>query len=173
MSTFTLGLDLGQRKDYTALSILERTTRGRRDFVVNAYRRSDEEIDLPEDEPVVYHLRHLERFRLGTSYPAIVERVKALVTAPELAGETDLVVDATGVGAPVLDMLRAAGIPGIIAVTITGGDQVARPSYDEYRVPKRDLVSTVQVVLQTKRLRFAKGLREGEVLERELMNFRA
>ncbi len=48
---YTVGLDLGQAKDYTALCVLERHG---------------------EAEQAVFHARHLERFPLGTSYPAIV-----------------------------------------------------------------------------------------------------
>ncbi len=51
MSDFILGLDLGQAQDYTALGILER----------DGSSKGDRE----------YQLRHLDRFPLGTSYPAI------------------------------------------------------------------------------------------------------
>ena len=46
-------------------------------------------------------------------------------------GQCELVVDATGVGAPVVDMLRAAGLGcDISSVTITGGEkETARPGY--------------------------------------------
>lgn len=117
-----------------------------------------------------YHLRHLERFRLGTPYPAVVERVRELMRTEILAGQTSLVVDATGVGAPVVGLLRQA-CDAVNSITITGGDTVGREASD-YRVPKRDLVSTVQVLLQTERLRIASGLPEAETLMKELLNFR-
>ena len=41
-----------------------------------------------------------------------------------------------------------------------------------YRVPKRDLVSAAQVLLQSGRLKIASGLPEAETLKRELLNFR-
>ena len=75
MIDFIVGLDLGQAADYTALTILER---GAAD---------------------VFHLRHIERPRLGTPYPAIVARVKELTETAPLAGRCVVVVDATGVGA--------------------------------------------------------------------------
>lgn len=43
----------------------------------------------------------------------------------------------------------------------------------ERRVPKRDVASTIAVLLQTGRLRIARGLKESETLLRELLNFRA
>ena len=79
-------------------------------------------------------------------------------------------VDQTGVGRPVVDMLRGAGLKPI-AITITGGDSVTREG-GAVRVPKRDLVSTVQVLLQSKRLKIARGLKEAQTLTDELLAFK-
>jgi hypothetical protein len=66
------------------------------------------------------------------------------------------VVDATGVGAPVVDLLRAAGIgERLVAVTITGSDDVTRGPGGDWRVPKRDLVTGLQVMLQSGELGIA------------------
>ena len=94
----------------------------------------------PPAESPIYHLRHLKRFRLGTSYPAVVERVGEMLAGPPLWGCRQLVVDGTGVGAPVVDMFRQKGLVPI-AITITGGDTVTGER-GNYRVPKRYLVST-------------------------------
>ena len=150
MIRFYLGLDLGQVSDYTALAIVE---------------------DIRGAAPPVLHLRHLERLTLGTSYPDMARHVKALLTTTELAGKTVCVVDATGVGRPVVDMLREAEVQPLTAVTITGGD-VASHDGGDWRVPKRDLVSTLQVLLQNETLKIAKGLVLAEVLVREMQNFR-
>jgi hypothetical protein len=59
------------------------------------------------------------------------------------------------------------------AITIHGGSTVSvDPHRRGFRVPKRDLVSAVQVLLQTRRLRIAEGLPEADTLKRELLNFR-
>lgn len=151
MADFILGLDLGQAKDYTAIGVLERHS--------NSW------------EPTAYHLRHLERPRLGTSYPAIVQRVAELLDAYPLYGCTALVVDATGVGAPVVDLLRQADLSPI-ALTITAGDAaVTRGS--AWRVPKRELVSNLQVLFQSGRLKIAEAIPDAPVLVRELLAFRA
>ena len=115
-----MGLDLDQSQDYTALCVAER-------------------VEAPTGKPH-YHLRHLERFRLGTSYPEVVERVGEMLAGPPLWGCSQLVVDGTGVGAPVVDMFRQKGLAPI-AITITGGDTVTGDG-GNYRVPKRYLVST-------------------------------
>lgn len=160
MADYYMGLDLGQAQDYTALAVVERV------------EVPTEEHDRYGELKTVahYHLRHLERFRLGTPYPAVVERVRELMRTEILAGRTSLVVDATGVGAPVVDLLRQT-CDAVNSITITGGDAVGRDGSD-YRVPKRDLASTVQVLLQTGRLRIAPALPEAETLMKELLNFR-
>ena len=154
MTRYFLGLDLGQSQDYTALVVAEQVPAvGVRSSVVYQY-----------------HLRHLERLKLGTPYPEVAERVKALLASPALKGCSRLVVDSTGVGMPVLDMLRQHGLSPI-GITITGGD-LASHEGTKWRVPKRDLVSTMQVLLQTQRLKVAEGLPDAAVLVEELLNFR-
>src|SRR5690606_27450345 len=136
---YLVGVDLGQAHDYTAVTILERIT------------LPTEDGDWGRAEPeVLYKARHLERFDLGTPYPAQVDRIRRLVTATRqlfnpVTGEpayTRLVVDQTGVGRPVVDMLSAAGLD-LTAVTIHGGDQTIKDGRS-YRVPKRELVSVLQ-----------------------------
>lgn len=148
---YLLGLDLGQAADYTALAVLEKTP----GEAGSAAR---------------YDCRHLERLKLGTPYPAVAEHVEAMLATPELRGHTALVVDATGVGRPVVDMLKRLNLRPV-PITITGGDKATR---DEggWRVPKRDLVSVVQVLLQTERLRFAAALPAVPTLVQELLAFR-
>ena len=167
--SFFLGLDLGQVSDYTALAIIEKvkpptpvaSTTGNRKAVAADERSAKDR----------FLLRHLERLRLGTPYPDVARHVTDLLKTPELAGKTQCVVDATGVGRPVVDMLREARVKPLVAVTITGGDTATRDG-SGYRVPKRDLVSTLQVVLQNDRLKIARDLPLAEVLVREMQNFR-
>jgi hypothetical protein len=88
-----------------------------------------------------------------------------LNTKPRLA------VDETGVGSPVVDLFRQAKLPvELFPVHITGG---ATENYDKgvYYVPKRDLVSVVQVALQTDKLKIANSLPEAATLVRELQDF--
>ena len=137
-----------------------------------------EERVVPAETCVEFHLRHLERPELGTPYPRIVERVCALLSRPPLSGpqaETTLIVDATGVGRPVIDLLRARDLPGaLVPITITGADSVTRDDHGrEWRVPKRDLVGVLQVLLQTGRLKVAEGLPLGATLAAEMLNFKA
>jgi hypothetical protein len=149
---FYVGLDLGQQSDYTAVAITEKVP------------------PSGTDDPEL-HVRWLERFR-DVLYPDVAERVGRLMDAPQLRGEAALAVDATGVGAAVVDMLRKSGLT-FDAVTITGGDTESHgATYSHWRVPKRDLIGGLQVLLQSGRLRVASQLEHAETLKRELLNFR-
>jgi hypothetical protein len=145
---YVVGLDLGQAQDYTAVAVVQRS----------AARHG------------VVQVRHVERFPLRTPYPAIVTRMEQLVATPPLRGQASLVVDATGVGTAVIDLLSQAKLSPI-AITITGGDKVHRESRNRYGVPKRELVGCLQVLLQTGRLKIASALPEAEVLVKELLAF--
>ena len=59
---------------------------------------------------------------MGTPYPEVVERVAQITRSGELREQCNLMVDATGVGRPVVDMLRRADLGcWILPVMITGG----------------------------------------------------
>lgn len=155
MSAFIAGLDLGQAHDYTALIVAERVDRG--------------------EEAAAYDVAHIDRIR-EARYPAIVAHTAAVVAAlreRQPWPEPTLVVDYTGVGRPVADLLVEAnlGVP-LKLVTITGGETAALGERGEWRVPKRDLASVVQVLLQAGRLRIAASLPLARVLTEELINFR-
>jgi hypothetical protein len=178
--SYMVGLDLGQAGDFTALSVLERT-------------RPADPFDSPAEAlyvgqlwsgielaPVAapgrkrernYAVRHLERFPLGTSYPAICARVVELFAEPPLKDQT-LIVDETGVGRAVVDMIRRARPRASIRpITITAGHAV-QPEGAGWHVPKKELVSVLQVLLQSRRLQVARSLPLSSVLVKELENFR-
>ena len=124
------------------------------------------------------YLRHLERYELGTPYPEVIQRVIRLLTRPPIRYHLDrtrLIVDATGVGRPVVDSFRAQGVHPV-SILIHGGDrvrqEVAGIGNITLRVPKRDLVAAVQTTLQSRRLQIAAGLPLADVLRKELLNFR-
>ena len=177
MHSYFIGVDLGQLSDYTAITVLQRLEQRTPQPAMrpptprmggSAYNARPDLVTATE-----YHLRHLERLPLGTPYTAVAARVKALQDSGALAASKSTVVaDTTGVGLPVFEMMQAAGVANLYGVTIHSGDAVSRDGRI-YRVPKRDLVSTVQVLLQRGVLKFAEGLEDGAVLRAELQNFKA
>ncbi len=122
----------------------------------------------------IFHCRHLHRWKLRTSYPAIVAESVAVANDPKLRGrdrQPVLAVDATGVGAPVIDLFKRATLHAKLEpVQIVGGATVSK-EHGLNRVPKRDLVSVVQVALQNGRLRIAEKLPDVVTLTKELQNF--
>ncbi len=155
--TFFCGLDLAQSADYSALVILER-----RGFSPQNYS---------------FDCRHIHRWQLRTGYPQIVadtvrwmnsEAVnKGVLSRPTLA------VDATGCGAPVIDLLKAEKLHArLVPILITGGDSTTRDG-DTFRVPKRDLVAGVSIALQNGRLKYSDKLALTATLIAELQNFKA
>lgn len=157
---FCAGLDIGKLADYTALALLEI------DMPVTWQASGQAVFERP-----TYLCRGLLRYDLGTSYPDMVTATRrALARMGGLGYQGWLVVDATGVGEPVVDMLYRAGLAPI-AIKITGGSVATRdPTFTAYNVPKRDLVAAVQVTLGQRRLRvYPSPMRE--VLLSELQAF--
>jgi hypothetical protein len=137
-----IGVDLGKRRDHTAIVIVE----------------------LAGDKLLV---RHLERVPLGTPYTGVVTRVTEIVYG---MGDCAVVVDGTGVGEPVVDALRRAGLGcEITALTITSGEKQSRGGA-RCSVPKQDLIAGVQLALEKGRLRVARRLSEAGALVKEMMS---
>lgn len=153
---FYIGVDLGQRCDFTALSVVEREE-GYRAWMEPLYKGLT--------------VRFLERMALGTPYTAVARRVEEMVR--KLEGKCAVAVDATGLGAPVVDMLRDARMAcELWPIVITGGEK-ANQHDGRWYVPKRDLIGGLQLLLEKEDLRIAKKLKETGALVRELVDMRA
>jgi hypothetical protein len=81
------------------------------------------------------------------------------------------VIDGTGVGRGVVDMFRTSRdqVCRIVPVLITAGNKAAQEN-GYWHVPKKDLVSAVQILLQTGRLKIA-DVPERATLLAELQGF--
>lgn len=155
-----IGLDLGQSKDYSAIAFIECN----RLLPFNA----DEEI-------TALNVLHLERWKRRTSYPQIVadtvKMINGLKKFQSPDGKPVLAIDATGVGAPVVDLFKRETIKAELKpIQIVGGATVSE-EFGVTRVPKRDLVSVVQVALQNRILHIAERLPAASLLRTELENF--
>lgn len=195
---YYLSLDLGQARDYSALAIIEEQLYVGAAWANEVLYQQDYERGLsagwvspaaltphqvgialryshdygrPAEVPL--QVRHLQRFPLGTKYTDVVGQVAQVVrSGPLREMPAVLLVDKTGVGAAVLDSFTHAGI-GAVAITLHGGAAVSRdPQRAGYRVPKRDLVTVAQVLLQNGRLKVAASLPEAETLRKELLGFK-
>jgi hypothetical protein len=104
-----------------------------------------------------------------------VAHVVALLRTPPLPGAV-LMVDATGVGKAVVDML-ADGLNSratctCYPVTIAAGHAPTIGEGGGLQVPKKELVGVLPVLLQTRRLQVARMLSDANLLLQELENFR-
>lgn len=130
-----IGVDIGQVTDPTAITIMQRKDRNELRCV------------------------WAERIPLGTPYHQIIARVaehKAKIIDAHLS-KPIIVWDETGVGRPVVEQAKA-GIRGVrhIGITITGG---ANPSFNKgWHIPKRHLITNLQMLLQTGTLKYAHNI---------------
>ena len=152
---YALGLDLGPAGAFTALAVVERT-----------------DVDHPVTDPT-YTVKHLRRFPPGTAYGAVATAVGELLAAEPL-DDAPVVVDVTAVGTEVLDLFREADPrPTVVPVFVTAGHQAEQSLNGGWLVPKKDLVTGLQLLLQGRRLAIPAALPEADLLVRELGNFRA
>jgi hypothetical protein len=162
-SRYVVGLDLGQKRDYSAIALLE--------VVETVYVERDPVTWAPHRDAKA-RLGYLERVSLGTPYPDVVKHVAEFVSDARLKDST-LVVDATGVGAPVVDLLRRQKLPcSMIPVTITSGEAAHSSQGGGYHVPKRELLTGLQVLVQQGGLVIPRSLLLAEAFVSELVGMR-
>jgi hypothetical protein len=167
MDTF-IGVDLGQLCDPTAAALIRRSmaigpdgacvkdSRGRR-----LYR---------------FDVGAIRRYPLGTPYTAIVAHVVGQLNRPEVGPRPRLVIDATGVGAAVVEMFRSALKPHphveCYAITITAGRAATPVTRYDWHVAKVQLVGAIRSALESERLKMPPRLEHAATLRRELQDFK-
>ncbi len=154
MANVNIGIDIGQKHDPTAIAVMEmewRTVDGTR-----------------EDHWVE---RHIERLPLGTPYPAVATRLATIVGIVRHRGVEvgATYVDATGVGQPVVDVLKAAGVR-VTPVYFTYGDRRKENEDRSIALGKAWLVSRVKALMQTDRIHLAHSP-EMDAMQKELMDY--
>lgn len=155
----TIGVDIGQKRDPTAVCVAESDTR-----TIN---------ERPEKH---FLIRHLERLPLNTSYPTVARRIGELVSSlREKTGEIpSIFVDATGVGKPIVDLLcEQTEVIRPTAVYFTHGDKRTERIEDGHKqmsLGKALLVSQLQALLQSHRLHLPKT-HDAKALAEELLNY--
>jgi hypothetical protein len=174
MSIITIGVDVGKHNDPTAIAVARMEKRG-----------DDQHFIIP----------FLERIDLGTPYPDISRRLVRLINnlenrlvyeeaqrmllrpydervVEQVRNSIWVIIDATGVGQPVVDFLREAA-PDICmcAVTFTYGEHnnvLWRST--EGTMGKAFLVSRLQVLMQAGRVHLP-DIPESHILIRELKDY--
>jgi hypothetical protein len=153
-----VGIDVGQLKDPIAISAV----------MIYGPTRT-----------IVAHVKHLERLPTGTAYPDVVRRVQTLLhnlnnvlfAEGINVSKLNVLVDVTGIGRAIYDMLREALPPIIklVAVTLTGGQEQSRAG-SEWKIPKQDFVSNL-VRFSSERRLYLPATDEAQAFQRELRTF--
>lgn len=160
-----IGIDLGTINDWTSAAVIQRYGEANPNPWISKENRKWKFKE--------YRLLHLERY-MGEPYTKIVERIHELLKRPSLS-DSRIVVDGTGVGRPVIDLMVEKGLKNVVPIIITGGDSVTKDYVNgrkEWRVPKRDLVGTLQVLLQNNQLKIPSSIDLKDELVTEMQNFK-
>lgn len=146
MRRYFIGLDLGQTQDHSAVTVLETN----------------------DDSGII---RHLERMPLSTPYPVQIQRLHVIIEQVKRYGQPyTVVVDQSGVGRAVVDMIRQSGLRNLIGITITSGSGVTKKG-NEWRVAKKDLIYPLILAYQNGIIKSVR-IPESDLLFKELMNFK-
>jgi len=164
---FILGLDIGKYNDPSALALVQRVDSfGPRDPVTMTCPHS-----------WALHVRALKRFPLGRPYPALARDISAIFGHADLHGRSALVVDATGVGEPVVDLIReqlrdTQRRVSLVPVVITSGGAVTW-SAGRAHVPRADILASLNLFFQLDRLLIPNAEPAAPQLRRELLRFQS
>lgn len=174
-----IGVDVGQKHDPTTVVVAELSEResGRMRHVdpwrdANGYHNGYSD---PIQE-TVYTVRMMERLSIGTAYPEVAQIIAKVVTDQQIwLRDRQLLIDVTGVGRPVYEMIEEAvrarqrgHLVMMWPITFSYGD-----SYDmgTGRLGKAFLVSRLQVLLQNARVKLPPNHREAAAMARELHDY--
>jgi len=159
-----LGIDFGQIQDYTALAILEKSAVLTGPVNHGDYGRACEER---------FAVRHLERLPLGTPYTQVVARIGQIVRSLPAEPNVWLVADATGVGSPLVEMVRKLELgKRLFPVKVTSGDAEPHSDGRFHYVPRSYLINRLILQFETPLFKVASELPLAGVLLQELAGLR-
>ena len=142
---YFIGLDLGQRRDYSAIAVVAAASE-------------------------ILRLEFLDQCPLGLKYSNMPRLIEQLRSQLGHKTKTTLAVDATGPGLPVVDSIEAARRPmEIQPYIITGGAAGIHESKGVFSIGRETLLSTLRIAIETKRIRFPKDLRWRMQLNEQLL----
>lgn len=176
----SMGVDLGKVRDPSAIVVVEgvwhRISQGGHPVETKAYNQDRGHFTMESYSgdtarlEAHYHVRHISRLELGTPYPVVVDTV---IDIAQALGVYEGLVDATGIGGPVMDLFdearRSRGrypsrLQGIV---LTGGERSS-----DGNIAKVDLVGAIQRRMQTKAIHVDPALPLATKLAQELQDYR-
>jgi hypothetical protein len=161
-----IGVDLGRDVSHSALAVatLTRTVTQRRDPANWA---------LAEERAL--EVSYLDRVPLGVKYTDVIDRIACLVKALNAQAAWGyqpptiyMTADAAGPGQVAIDVLRKQDLGVILQpAIITGGEEAHRLTSGAVTVPRKELLSTVKLMLESGTLVIGKHVRHRDQLVKE------
>jgi hypothetical protein len=160
-----VGCDLGKSIDSTAIAIVHHTVRGTGKWLAN-----DRAQYWREETKQSLDVLHVERFPLGVNYVTQSRMLtEILLREPLKSRRTALIVDQSGVGAGVVDLMESTGLRPIRLQITAGAEQTNEGRV--WRVAKQILISKLEAAMHSKELQVAAALTESGALRDELRDF--
>ena len=179
MSQYTVSVDIAKKRDFTGIQIYRNTP---------VHIDGDPRANAPDR---IFHYQDLVyQFKAqDMRYQDLATHLARLLSDKKLQNNNDLIVDGTGVGVAVVDIMRDKGLTPIPIVATGGGD--AHPVYAEagnifghgdklrgmrtvaeWHVPKVEMVQAGQVAMEQHLFRPAPNVKHLEEFKEQLMNFK-
>ena len=146
-------------------------------------------LKAPDRVRTYFDIVALDKFN-GLPYTRVAEVIEQRMGHKDLKNSCDLVVDGTGIGSAVVDLLRERSLlPNPIIFTPGGAVREVTAAFGtifkgspgqlaplkvirELHVPKEEMKAAGKVLFEQDRVSVAPGLRWGEDLKQQLMAFR-
>jgi hypothetical protein len=120
-----------------------------------------------DGNPAQYWVRRIVKLQKGMPYDQQVREARDIYHQHK---DATLLVDRTGVGLPICDMIVASGLDPV-QVSLTAGDLTTRPERGKVNLPKKDMVASITKVIQERRIKVVKGCENAGLFRSELKNF--
>ena len=142
--TILMGWDIAQTTDSSIIAVLECS-----------------------GNPAMYWVRRIVKLAKGMPYDQQVKECRSLFFQYQ---DATLLIDRTGVGLPICDMIVAGGLRPI-QVSLTAGDMLNEPEPGKVNLPKRDMVASITKIIQERRIKVARGCENAPLFRKELKAF--
>lgn len=174
VAAISVGVDIGQRQDPSAIVVAECFRRPTGRMVTTQYHGDGSFTQEPETESA-FRVHLVESVPLGTSYEAVAERVATVTAGARLKapGSSLSVRIDQGGNRSFMDLARralASSDAYIEGVTITATDRLEHDP-GELRVGKSYLVNRLEVLFEQERIELPESRPETEALLLELKAF--
>lgn len=133
---YYIGADIGQGMEPTAIAVVARDS-----------NREDDDYPL--------ECSYLQELPGGTTYPDLARRISE-IEAGLLKRKADIIkilVDVTGQGQPVIDLIRRSVESEAISAQFTAGAGASSEG-ESWRINQYEMVANLKIMLQTRRLLF-------------------